>query len=184
MRVLIEYRFVLSLVGSVLAGVIGLHVWPFPTQNTVLALIQARQPAVYAGFVYTYATVWFSTPFLMLSGALSFVYIFVARWLLGTPRHELAVLRDRGLDQLIEDVIGAVADELRVQHQRVTIRFVEPVRVAHGLDAGGARLDEWHTVLLLFSCTTAVGSPGDQVGIARRAVARSALLTRVRGERP
>ncbi len=80
MRVLIEYRFVLSLVGSALTGVIGLHVWPFPAQNTVLALIQARQPAVYAGFVYTYATVWFSTPFLVLSGALSLVYIFVARW--------------------------------------------------------------------------------------------------------
>src|SRR3989442_12108078 len=80
MRVLIEYRFVLSLVGSALAGVIGLHEWPFPAQNTVLALIQPRRPAVYAGFVYTYATVWFSTPFLMLSGALSFVYIFVARW--------------------------------------------------------------------------------------------------------
>ena len=42
--------------------------------------IQARQPAIYAGFAYTYATVWFSTPFLVLSGGFSFLYIFVARW--------------------------------------------------------------------------------------------------------
>jgi hypothetical protein len=52
----------------------------FPAQNTVLALIQARQPVVYAAFVYTYATVWFSARFLVLSAARSCVYIFVASW--------------------------------------------------------------------------------------------------------
>src|SRR5665213_191368 len=79
MRTLIEYRFVLSLVGAALTGVIGLQVWPFPAQNTLLALIQGQQPAVYAGFVYTYATLWFTTPFLLWSGACAFLYIFVAR---------------------------------------------------------------------------------------------------------
>jgi hypothetical protein len=72
--------FVLSLACSAILGVIGLHTWPFPADNVFLALIQARQPTIYAGFSYTYATVWFSTPFLVLSSGFSFLYIFVARW--------------------------------------------------------------------------------------------------------
>ena len=79
MRFLVEYRFVLSLACSAIMGVIGLHTWPFPADNVFLALIQARQPTIYAGFSYTYATVWFSTPFLVLSSGFSFLYIFVAR---------------------------------------------------------------------------------------------------------
>src|SRR5471032_697176 len=65
------------------------------------------------------------------------------------PRHELPILRDRGVDQLIEHVVGGVADEPCVEHERVTIRFLEPANVTHGLDPIGARLDERHTVLLL-----------------------------------
>jgi prophage regulatory protein len=80
MRFVVEYRFVLSLAMSAMIGVTGLHAWPFPAANVFLALIQARQPALYAGFSYTYATLWFSTPFLMLSGGFSFLYIFVTRW--------------------------------------------------------------------------------------------------------
>jgi hypothetical protein len=72
--------FVLSLALSAITGVIGLCTCPFRAQNVFLALIQARQPNIYAGFSYTYATVWFSTPFLLLSGGFSFLYIFVARW--------------------------------------------------------------------------------------------------------
>src|SRR5471030_400920 len=65
------------------------------------------------------------------------------------PRHELPILRDRGVDQLIEHVVGRVADEPCVEHERVTIRLLEPANVTHGLDPIGARLDERHTVLLL-----------------------------------
>ena len=46
MRFLVEYRFVLSLAMSAIAGVTGLHAWPFPSENVFLALIQARQPAL------------------------------------------------------------------------------------------------------------------------------------------
>ena len=42
----------LSLACSVGAGVAGLHAWPFPAENVFLALIQARQPAIYAGLSY------------------------------------------------------------------------------------------------------------------------------------
>ena len=40
----------------------------------------ASNRRIYAGLSYTYTTVWFSTPFLVLSGGFSFLYIFVARW--------------------------------------------------------------------------------------------------------
>src|SRR4051812_3104386 len=37
------------------------------------------------------------------------------RRLLRAPRHELPILRDRGVDQLIEHVVGRVADEPGVE---------------------------------------------------------------------
>ncbi|HVZ22227.1 MAG TPA: TraM recognition domain-containing protein [Vicinamibacterales bacterium] len=78
-RVLIEYRFVISLALAEVIGVAGLQAWPFPTEQPLLGLIHASQPTVYAGFVYAYATLWFSTPFLLLTMVSAFVYIFVAR---------------------------------------------------------------------------------------------------------
>ena len=63
MHRLIEYRFVVSFAASAVVGVLGLHAWPFPADNPILGLIAAEQPGVYAGFTYTYAVLWFSTPF-------------------------------------------------------------------------------------------------------------------------
>jgi hypothetical protein len=79
MNVLAEYRFVISLAGSAVVGSLGLHLWPFPAANAFLMLIAARRPDVHAAFTYTYATLWFSTPFLALSTVLSVLYIFVGR---------------------------------------------------------------------------------------------------------
>jgi hypothetical protein len=78
-RVLIEYRFVISLALAAIAGGAGLRAWPFPAGNPLLGLIAVQQPAIYAGFAYAYATAWFSTPFLLMNIVGSFVYIFVAR---------------------------------------------------------------------------------------------------------
>jgi hypothetical protein len=80
MRVLVEHRVVLSLAVSAVAGGVGLHLYPFPGDNPILSLIHLERPAVYAGFTYTYATLWFTTPFLLSSIGLSLLYIFVARW--------------------------------------------------------------------------------------------------------
>ena len=79
MRVLIEHRVVLSLACSSLVGVVGLHVWPFPQHDPLLALIAIRRPVLFAGLAYTYATVWFTTPILLLNVAASLVYILIAR---------------------------------------------------------------------------------------------------------
>lgn len=76
---LVELRVMLSLALSAIAGGLGLHVYPFPSDNPILGLVQLERPLVYAGFLYTYATLWFTTPFFLASIALSLVYIFAAR---------------------------------------------------------------------------------------------------------
>ena len=68
MQTLMAYRFVLSLALSAVVGTVGLHLRPFPADNLLLALIEARRPTLYAELSYTYATLWFSTPFLAISG--------------------------------------------------------------------------------------------------------------------
>jgi hypothetical protein len=80
MRTLVEYRFVLSLALSGIVGVVGLHVYPWPAENAILSLVRIERPIVYAGFTYTHATLWFSTPFFLSSIGFSLLYIFVARW--------------------------------------------------------------------------------------------------------
>ena len=79
MRGLIEYRFVITLALSGVAGVVGLRAWPFPSDNVYLALVHAESPRLAAAVAYAYGTVWFSTPLLVLNVCGSLLYIFVAR---------------------------------------------------------------------------------------------------------
>jgi hypothetical protein len=79
MRVLLQLRFALCLAVSAAAGALGLHTWPFPADHPILDLVRLERPFVYAGFVYTYATLWFTSTFFLASIAASFVYVFVAR---------------------------------------------------------------------------------------------------------
>src|SRR5258707_396700 len=62
----------------------------------------------------------------------------------GAPRDEIAVLANRGLDELIQDVIDGVADEPRIEQECVAVRFLQPTDVTHGSDAVGASLDDRH----------------------------------------
>jgi hypothetical protein len=77
---LVEYRFVIALAGSAAAGIAGLHAWPFASANVFLATIAAERPGIHTALAYTYATVWFTTPFVGLGVVFSALYIFAARW--------------------------------------------------------------------------------------------------------
>jgi hypothetical protein len=46
-RVLVEYRFVISLALAAIVGAAGLRVWPFPSDHPLLELIEAHRPMVY-----------------------------------------------------------------------------------------------------------------------------------------
>jgi len=89
MRALIESRVLMSLMTSAVVGMIGVRAWPYPVDQSWLALIAIQRPAVSATLSYTYTALWFSTPFFLSSLVLSFVYIFVARWDRPGDRHEL-----------------------------------------------------------------------------------------------
>ena len=64
----IEHRVVLSLaVQRRRRHASGCTLYPFPGDDPLLGLIRVERPVVYAGFAYTYATLWFSTPFFLSS---------------------------------------------------------------------------------------------------------------------
>ena len=75
-----EYRVVLSLSVSAAGGTLGLHAYPFPADHAILALVHVERPLVYAGFVYAYAVLWFTSAFFSASIAFSSLYIFVGRY--------------------------------------------------------------------------------------------------------
>lgn len=79
MRAVLDSRTVLTVAVSAIAGAVGLHVYPFPADNVVLALVRLERPLVYAGFAYTYAALWFSSTFFVASIGFSCLTIFVTR---------------------------------------------------------------------------------------------------------
>src|SRR5262249_32643125 len=66
----------------------------------------------------------------------------------GAPRDEVPILRERRLDQLIEDVVGRLVDECGVREQRLAIGFLQSRDVAEDAKAACAGFDQSH----VFSC--------------------------------
>ena len=58
----------------------GLHAWPWPSQDPILGSIHERRPELYAMFQWPDSTVWFTTPFIAINVLLSLGDIFAARW--------------------------------------------------------------------------------------------------------
>src|SRR5580693_3911352 len=120
MQTLIAYRFVVSLALSLVVGLVGLRVRPFPADNLLLELIQARQPSLYASLNYTYVTLWFSTPFLAISGVCAWLYIFVART---GRRQRLQALPPYPAPETRDDLFLVLGE----QHRRASVeRASEP----------------------------------------------------------
>ncbi|WP_291990042.1 TraM recognition domain-containing protein [Luteitalea sp.] len=79
LRTILQGRAVLALLVAGVVGTWGLHAFPVPTDNPFLALIAARRPHVFAVLSYGYATMWFTTTYLMASIVASLVTIVVFR---------------------------------------------------------------------------------------------------------
>ncbi len=79
-RALVAQRVLLSLGCSAVVGTLGLQAYPFPGTHPLLGLIDVYRPGLFAAFAYTYATLWFKTPFPVATVGFSLLYIFVARW--------------------------------------------------------------------------------------------------------
>src|SRR5579864_5857666 len=72
------------------------------------------------------------------------------------PGHELAVLRNRAFNKSVEDVVGGVLDEVRVDDERVPVPLLNLASVAHRLDAMDASSDDRHESLLQSSLESLV----------------------------
>jgi hypothetical protein len=74
-RTVLEARVLLAAMFAVAVGLCGLHWYPFQRNDLFLAVIEARRPDIALGLAYGYAALWFSTPFVTASFALSLVAI-------------------------------------------------------------------------------------------------------------
>jgi TraM recognition site of TraD and TraG len=75
----LERRAVLNLAVSLLIGVTGLQLWPFPGNNVFLAAIHDQNPSVFRLLTHGYATLWFTTPWIVLSIVTAALYVAVMR---------------------------------------------------------------------------------------------------------
>jgi hypothetical protein len=75
MRRIFEVRAPINLALAAVVGVVVLHRVPFPSDNAFLAAIDARKPRLFEGFAYLYATLWFSTPLIVLSVTTALLYV-------------------------------------------------------------------------------------------------------------
>ena len=79
-RKLLEQRTVIAMLIATGVGALGVHAYPIDRGNVYLQLIELRSPAVFLVLVYGYATLWFTTPFFMLSIVTSFATIVAYRY--------------------------------------------------------------------------------------------------------
>lgn len=79
LRTLLHGRAVLALLAAAVVGTWGLHAFPMPADNPFLSLIAVRKPQVFSVLSYGYATMWFTTPYLLASMVTSIVTIVVFR---------------------------------------------------------------------------------------------------------
>jgi ABC-type amino acid transport system permease subunit len=80
LRTVVDARGLVAMVVAMCVGIWGLHTYPVPPDNLFLGLIAARNPPVFHVLTYGYATLWFSTPFLVASMVLSVLAIVAYRY--------------------------------------------------------------------------------------------------------
>lgn len=80
MRTLLQHRAPLNLVLAAVIGSVGVSMWPFPSSNEFLAVVESREPWLFQGLGYLYATLWFTTPFACLSIVAALAYVAVMRY--------------------------------------------------------------------------------------------------------
>jgi len=74
-RILVRHRFLLSAGLSTAAGIMLKSIVLIPVADPLFRYAAVQRPGIYHAFVWSYSTFLFTTPFLVLSVCLSFVYI-------------------------------------------------------------------------------------------------------------
>jgi hypothetical protein len=79
MRSLTDARWLTSLVIATGIGLWGTSAWPWPSDQFLVGLVARAHPDLASVFAYSYATLWFSTPFFAANVVLSAFAIFTPR---------------------------------------------------------------------------------------------------------
>lgn len=74
-RAVVEHRLMLSLGLSIASGLVLQGIAPVNLDDPLLRLIELRRPEIYLTLVWSYTGFLYTTPYLMTSFALSFIYI-------------------------------------------------------------------------------------------------------------
>jgi hypothetical protein len=75
----LEFRAPLNLVVATGVGVVGLRSWPFPVDNVLLTVIDARKPWLFDGLAYLYAALVVHAPLIALTVVTALLYVVVMR---------------------------------------------------------------------------------------------------------
>ena len=81
LRLLLDARALVAMTVAAVVGTWGLFTHPINADNVFLAMIELRNPFVFNVIAYGYATLWFTTSFLVTSLAASVLTIVVYRHL-------------------------------------------------------------------------------------------------------
>ena len=89
LRTMLDARPLVAMTVAARVGTWGLSAYPLPMDNVFLEIMALRNPAVLQLLGYTYATFWFTTPFLATSLLLSVLAIVAYHRLPSTRAHPL-----------------------------------------------------------------------------------------------
>ena len=89
LRMILDARALVAMLVAAGVGTWGVSTHPFPAQNVFLQIVALRNPHVFQFLGYTYATFWFTTPFLAASVLLSMFTIVAYHRLPGPRAHPL-----------------------------------------------------------------------------------------------
>jgi len=113
---------------SLVSAIVAAGVWsfghlrvPFPATNDMLVLVAANAPHVHAAIRIAFSVLWFTSPYLVSSFALSFVYIFLLRPRAGIERIALPRYPEPAQRSALFLVLGEIHKERKpspVDHPR------------------------------------------------------------------
>ena len=89
LRTVLEHRVAICLALSLVTGLIGPSVLPFPAHSSILFLIEAQRPALFRLLSHAYVAIWCSTSFLLFTVVSTVVYILAARGQTALSMHRL-----------------------------------------------------------------------------------------------
>ena len=113
LRMVTDARLLIAMAVATATGLWGTSMWPWQSDHVLLSLIAREQPTLGAVLAYSYATLWFTTPFFAANVVLSALTIFTPRLRPGPVTIHLPVYPDPKARPSLCLVLGE-------QHQRAT----------------------------------------------------------------